>query len=131
MEHLIENAVKHGDKQYCESLGSFLKEKDLHPQKNMTPRETYMFLRRTVQTVQTSYSGMPRVIARLQNFQALGFSVPQGVLSNDIIPHMIDLETEPGRGARFRIVLPDAMAQLGSEEINPLDVTDHWQGELQ
>ena len=94
MEHLIENAVKHGDKQYCESLGSFLKEKDLHPQKNMTPRETYMFLRRTVQTVQTSYSGMPRVIARLQNFQALGFSVPQGVLSNDIIPHMIDLETE-------------------------------------
>ena len=44
---------------------------------------------------------------------------------------MIDLETEPGRGARFRIILPDAMAQLGSEEINPLDVTDHWQGELQ
>ena len=60
----------------------------------MTPRETYMFLRRTVQTVQTSYSGMPRVIARLQNFQTLGFSLPQGVLSNDIIPHMIDLEKE-------------------------------------
>jgi len=94
MEHLIENAVKHGDEQFCESLGSYLKEKDLHPQKNMTPRETYMFLRRTVQTVQTSYSGMPRVIARLQNFQTLGFSLPQGVLSNDIIPHMIDLEKE-------------------------------------
>ena len=94
MEHLIENAVKHGDQQFCESLGSYLKEKDIHPEKNMTPRDTYMFLRRTVQTVQTSYSGMPRVIARLQNFRALGFSMPQGVLSNEIIPHMIDLEKE-------------------------------------
>ena len=94
MEHLIENAVKHGDQQFCETLGNFLKEKDLHPEKSMTPRETFLFLRRTVQTVQTSYTGMPRVIARLQNFRALGFSLPQGVLSNEIIPHMIDLEKE-------------------------------------
>ena len=94
MEHLVDNAVKHGDQQYCESLGSYLKEKELHPQKNMTPRETFLFLRRTVQTVQTSYTGMPRVIARLQNFRALGFSLPQGVISNEIVPHMIDLEKE-------------------------------------
>merc|ERR1719370_2608777 len=94
MEHFIENAVKHGDQQFCESLGNYLKEKDLHPEKNMTPRETFQFLRRTVQTVQTSYSDMPRVIARLQNFRSLGFSMPQGVLSNEIIPHMIDLEKE-------------------------------------
>lgn len=59
----------------------------------------------------------------------LGLYVVQRIV--DGAGGMIDLETEPGRGARFRIVLPDAMAQLGSEEINPLDVTDHWQGELQ
>ena len=59
----------------------------------------------------------------------LGLYVVQRIV--DGAGGMIDLDTAPGRGALFRIVLPDAMAQLGSEEINPLDVSDHWQGELQ
>ena len=59
----------------------------------------------------------------------LGLYVVQRII--DGTGGMIELDTAPGKGAKFRIVLPDAMAQLGSEEIHPLDVTDHWQGELQ
>lgn len=59
----------------------------------------------------------------------LGLYVVQRIV--DGAGGMIHLETSPGRGASFRIVLPDAMAQLGSEEISPMDVADHWQGEVQ
>jgi len=59
----------------------------------------------------------------------LGLYVVQRII--DGAGGLIELDTAPGKGARFRIVLPDAMAQLGSEEIHPTEVTDHWQGELQ
>jgi len=59
----------------------------------------------------------------------LGLYVVQRII--DGAGGCIDLETSPGKGARFKIVLPDSMAQLGSEEINPLDVSTHWQEESQ
>jgi signal transduction histidine kinase len=41
----------------------------------------------------------------------------------------IDLTTAPGEGTTFRLLLPDSLAQLGSEEIDPLDVSSMWQGQ--
>ncbi len=40
----------------------------------------------------------------------------------------IALDTEPGQGTTFRILLPDSLARLGSEEIDPMDVSSIWQG---
>ncbi len=39
----------------------------------------------------------------------------------------IHLDTGPGSGCLFHITLPDALAQLGSEEIDPLDISSEWQ----
>jgi signal transduction histidine kinase len=39
----------------------------------------------------------------------------------------IDLDTRPGAGTRFRVSIPDALAQLGSEEIDPMEISSDWQ----
>ena len=41
----------------------------------------------------------------------------------------IELTTSPGSGTTFRLQLPDSMARLGSEELDPLDVSSMWQGQ--
>ena len=40
----------------------------------------------------------------------------------------IELTTSPGEGTTFRLLLPDSLARLGSEEVDPLDVSSMWQG---
>ncbi|MGE4615213.1 MAG: ATP-binding protein [Planctomycetota bacterium] len=39
----------------------------------------------------------------------------------------IELDTRPGAGTRFRVSIPDALAQLGSEEIDPMEISSDWQ----
>jgi len=39
----------------------------------------------------------------------------------------IELTTSPGEGTTFRLLLPDSLARLGSEEVDPLDVSSMWQ----
>jgi signal transduction histidine kinase len=39
----------------------------------------------------------------------------------------VELESSPGQGTLFRISIPDALARLGSEEIDPLQISSEWQ----
>ncbi|MGE4618811.1 MAG: HAMP domain-containing sensor histidine kinase, partial [Planctomycetota bacterium] len=59
----------------------------------------------------------------------LGLFVVQRII--DSAGGKIELSTSPGEGTSFRLLLPDSLAQLGSEEIDPLDVSSMWQGQSQ
>ena len=39
----------------------------------------------------------------------------------------VEVESSPGQGTLFRISIPDALARLGSEEIDPLQISSEWQ----
>ena len=57
----------------------------------------------------------------------LGLFVVQRII--DGAGGKIELSTAPGEGATFHLQLPDSLAQLGSEELDPLDVSSIWQGQ--
>ena len=38
----------------------------------------------------------------------------------------VEVESTPGLGTLFRISIPDALARLGSEEIDPLQISSEW-----
>jgi hypothetical protein len=93
LQDLVEGAFKFGSLDYCERLGERLAEVEDHPSRHMAPNDVYFFLKRTVFGLDAIHNHQ-LALDRLKNFRALGFTLPQGVLSNLVIPHMLDLDAE-------------------------------------
>ena len=85
MEYLIESSMKYGTAEYNEGLNKGLKEAGKHPLDTKSIKDFTQFLRRAV-----AWNG-DAIMERVNNLRCLGFQLPHGIFSNDLIFGQLDL----------------------------------------